>query len=158
MLPIRLGMINANGPQDLIVYMLTKNGRVETTNYRDVRFPPTSIVRRYVKGDFARFYKSMFNEQARRKSYRVAFTDTSGTWAGAIRAPPIRCRPGELTRVGVFWLEPGDAPPIAHARCRRRHRGRRRSRAPARSRPAARAGDAHAAARPLFAARRFPRT
>jgi len=28
MLPIRLGMANANGPQDLIAYLLTKNGRV----------------------------------------------------------------------------------------------------------------------------------
>ncbi len=29
MLPMRLGMINANGPQDLIVYALTRKGRVE---------------------------------------------------------------------------------------------------------------------------------
>ena len=29
MLPLRLGTVNANGPQDLIVYALTKNGRVE---------------------------------------------------------------------------------------------------------------------------------
>src|SRR5260370_27252431 len=34
MLPIRLGMINAQGPQDLVVYMLTQHGRVETTTYR----------------------------------------------------------------------------------------------------------------------------
>ncbi len=29
MLPLRLGTVNANGPQDLIIYALTKNGRVE---------------------------------------------------------------------------------------------------------------------------------
>src|SRR5262252_4320836 len=28
MLPLRLGTVNANGPQDLIVYALTRNGRV----------------------------------------------------------------------------------------------------------------------------------
>jgi len=39
MLPIRLGMINAQGPQDLIVYLLTENGRVETTNYRHPETP-----------------------------------------------------------------------------------------------------------------------
>ena len=32
MLPLRLGTVNAKGPQDLIVYALTKNGRVESTN------------------------------------------------------------------------------------------------------------------------------
>src|SRR5260370_7599304 len=40
MLPIRLGMINAQGPQDLIIYMLTQDGRVETTNYRTTKLPP----------------------------------------------------------------------------------------------------------------------
>ena len=39
MLPIRLGMANANGTQDLIVYALTKNGRVETSNYRTKEMP-----------------------------------------------------------------------------------------------------------------------
>src|SRR5262249_26293720 len=33
MLPLRLGTVNANGPQDMIVYALTRNGRVEATNY-----------------------------------------------------------------------------------------------------------------------------
>src|SRR5439155_5408134 len=36
MLPIRLGMVNANGPQELFVYTLTRKGRVEATNYRTV--------------------------------------------------------------------------------------------------------------------------
>src|SRR6185295_13081232 len=39
MLPIRLGMANAQGPQDLVIYALTKNGRVESTNYRTVKVP-----------------------------------------------------------------------------------------------------------------------
>jgi hypothetical protein len=37
MLPIRLGMVNANGPQELFVYALTRQGRVETTNYRTIK-------------------------------------------------------------------------------------------------------------------------
>ena len=35
MLPIRLGTVNADGPQDLFVFALTRKGRIETTNYRD---------------------------------------------------------------------------------------------------------------------------
>ncbi|HKQ18370.1 MAG TPA: DUF2330 domain-containing protein, partial [Candidatus Eisenbacteria bacterium] len=33
-LPLRLGMANADGAQELFVFALTRNGRVETTNYR----------------------------------------------------------------------------------------------------------------------------
>ena len=36
MLPIRLGMMNAQGDQDLLVYLLSPNGQVELTNYRTV--------------------------------------------------------------------------------------------------------------------------
>src|SRR5437868_979369 len=36
MLPIRLGMANADGDQDMIVYAFTRKGRIECTNYRNV--------------------------------------------------------------------------------------------------------------------------
>jgi len=39
MLPIRLGMVNADGAQEVFVYALTRKGRVETTNYRTVKLP-----------------------------------------------------------------------------------------------------------------------
>ena len=39
MLHIRLGMLNARGPQDLLVYLLTRQGRVESSNYRTVKVP-----------------------------------------------------------------------------------------------------------------------
>ena len=39
MLPIRLGMVNADGAQELFVYTLTRKGRVESTNYRTVKLP-----------------------------------------------------------------------------------------------------------------------
>ena len=46
MLPIRLGMANANGPQELFVYALTRTGRVETANYRTVKLPTDDEVPR----------------------------------------------------------------------------------------------------------------
>jgi len=45
MLPLRLGTVNANGPQDLIVFALSKRGRVEAGNYRTSRFRPISKCR-----------------------------------------------------------------------------------------------------------------
>ena len=37
MLPDPARHVNADGPQELFVYALTRKGRVETTNYRTVR-------------------------------------------------------------------------------------------------------------------------
>lgn len=39
MLPIRLGMANSNGNQDMIVYLFSQTGRIETSNYRNVKVP-----------------------------------------------------------------------------------------------------------------------
>src|ERR1700736_3429594 len=58
MLPIRLGMVNANGPQELFVYALTRNGRVETTNYRTTKLPSNMDLPVFLKeqGEFGTFY------------------------------------------------------------------------------------------------------
>jgi len=113
MLPIRLGMINARGPQDLIVFMLTKGGRVETTNYRTVKLPANVDVPTYVKGQFPRFYKALFDEQAKKEAYRVAFTEYfwDMSWCDPCAADPLS--PVELKQAGVFWLDNVEAPPIA---------------------------------------------
>src|SRR5438552_12038367 len=62
MLPIRLGMVNADGAQELFVYALTRKGRVETTNYRTVKLPSDLDLPVYVKeqSEFSKFYKAMF--------------------------------------------------------------------------------------------------
>jgi hypothetical protein len=54
MLPIRLGTVNANGPQDLYVYTLTRKGRVETTNYRTVKLPTNMELPTFVRTEFGR--------------------------------------------------------------------------------------------------------
>src|SRR5437867_8838279 len=60
MLPIRLGMVNADGPQDLFVYTLTRKGRVETTNYRTVKLPSGMDLPLFLKDkdEFGNFYKA----------------------------------------------------------------------------------------------------
>jgi hypothetical protein len=109
MLPIRLGMANAKGPQDLVVFMLTGNGRVETTNYRTVKLPANMDLPPYVKGDFTAFYKAMFGEQAKRESHRVVFTEYFWDmgWCDPCAADPLS--PDELRAAGVFWLDPDAA-------------------------------------------------
>ncbi|HEX2162749.1 MAG TPA: DUF2330 domain-containing protein, partial [Thermoanaerobaculia bacterium] len=63
MLPIRLGTVNAAGPQELFVFALTRSGRVETTTYRTVKLPSDVDVPLFVEDEFADFYRAMFDRQ-----------------------------------------------------------------------------------------------
>ncbi|HEY4372394.1 MAG TPA: DUF2330 domain-containing protein [Burkholderiales bacterium] len=103
MLPLRLGMINAHGPQDLIIYMLTRNGRVETTNYRTVKLPANMDLPVYIKGDFGGFYKAMFKQQAQKDGNRAVYTEYfwDMSWCDPCAANPLN--PEELRAAGVFW-------------------------------------------------------
>ena len=104
MLPLRLGMINSNGPQDLIVYMLSRNGRVESTNYRTVKLPANMDLPVFIRSDFGNFYKSFFNRQAERENLRAVFTEYfwDMAWCDPCAANPLN--QDELRSAGVFWL------------------------------------------------------
>jgi len=108
MLPIRLGMLNARGPQDLVLWVLTRNGRVETTNYRTVKLPANLDLPPYLKTDqehsFGAFYRALFDEQAKREDYRVAFTEYfwDMSWCDPCAANPLSAQ--ELRNLGVDWV------------------------------------------------------
>ena len=79
MLPIRLGMVNADGPQELFVYALTQKGRVEATNYRTVKLPTDIDLPLHVKERFPDFYRAMFSQQVKKENMSTIFTGTRGT-------------------------------------------------------------------------------
>lgn len=103
MLPIRLGMVNAAGPQELFIYALTRKGRVETTNYRTVRLPSDAEVPLFVKSDFGPFYKAMFSQQVRKQDMRTLFLEYAWdmAWCDPCAADPLSA--DELRQLGVFW-------------------------------------------------------
>ncbi len=107
MLPIRLGMVNANGPQELFVFALTEKGRVETTNYRTVELPTGMDVPLYVKDQFADFYRAMFAEQVRQQDGKAVFKEYAWDmgWCDPCAAEPLSA--DELRSLGVFWQEDG---------------------------------------------------
>ena len=104
MLPIRLGMINAKGPQELFVFVLTKKGRVETTNYPTVKLPSNKELPVFIKKDFANFYKDMFATQVKKERMKVVFTEYfwDMSWCDPCAADPLSTE--ELKDLGVFWL------------------------------------------------------
>ena len=124
MLPVRLGMLNAGGPQNLVIYALTRNGRVETTNYRTVKLPANVDLPTYTRAEFAQVYKALFDAQARREDYRVVWTEYfwDMAWCDPCSADPLSR--DELRAAGVFWLAGEEAmvgsssssPPISRSR------------------------------------------
>ncbi len=108
MLPIRLGTVNADGPQELFVFALTRGGRVETANYRTVRLPTGLDLPGFVKDDFADFYRAMFDRQVEREQMRAVFLEYAWDmgWCDPCAADPLSGE--ELRDLGVFWV--GDRP------------------------------------------------
>ncbi|HET9250735.1 MAG TPA: DUF2330 domain-containing protein [Candidatus Eisenbacteria bacterium] len=109
-LPIRLGMVNADGPQELFVFALTKNGRVETTNYRTVRLPSDAEVPTFVKDEFSDFYRAMFTEQVRKERGEAVFLEYAWDmgWCDPCAADPLSAE--ELRQLGVWWVGSGETP------------------------------------------------
>ncbi len=61
-LPVRLGLLNAESKQDLIVYVLSPDSRFEVANYPNV-FVPTNIeVSDSVRNGFGSFFAELFDE------------------------------------------------------------------------------------------------
>jgi hypothetical protein len=104
MLPIRLGTLNADGPQDLFVYALTRKGRVEATNYRTVRLPTGMELPVYIKDGFPQFYRAMFSHQVEREDMRAVFLEYAWDmgWCDPCAVQPLS--PQELRKLDVFWL------------------------------------------------------
>jgi hypothetical protein len=107
MLPIRLGMANAQGTQDLVVYALTRKGRVESSNYRTVKVPSDMDVPLFVKGEFSQFYPALFGKTYEKEEKRALMTEYVWDmgWCDPCAADPLS--PEELRSLGVFWLEEG---------------------------------------------------
>ncbi|CAA7626060.1 conserved exported hypothetical protein [Candidatus Terasakiella magnetica] len=105
MIPIRLGTLNANGPQDLIAFVLSPRGRVETTNYQTVALPTDNTVPLYVKQDFGNFYKAMFEHSVAKKDMKAVFLEYAWdmAWCDPCAADPLKN--SELVELGARWID-----------------------------------------------------
>ncbi len=103
MLPIRLGTLNAKGSQDLFVFTITKQGRVETTNYPTVKIASGDEIPVYVKDEFKPFYKDMFSTAVKRDGMKSVFLEYAWDlgWCDPCAADPLNAK--ELKELGVFW-------------------------------------------------------
>ena len=105
MLPIRLGMLNANGDQDLLVYILSPKGQAEVANYRTIKVPSGSDIPVYVKNEFGDFYKSMFKTSYEKEGKKVAFLEYAWDMSSCDPCSAEPLSNDELRKAGVFWLD-----------------------------------------------------
>jgi len=118
MVPLRLGTVNAKGPQDLVVFALTKNGRIESTNYRTVKIPSDVDVPLYIKDEFGPFYKAVFERAVSRENMRAVFVEYAWDmgWCDPCAAEPLSNE--ELVELGARWIGRGDASALRSGRYR----------------------------------------
>jgi len=108
MLPLRLGTVNAKGPQDMIVYVLNRNGRVESTNYRTIQNLTNQDVPEFIKAEFADFYRAMFDRvmEIEKMSSIVTEYFWDMGWCDPCSSDPVPLR--ELRELGCDWLKGND--------------------------------------------------
>ena len=106
MLPIRLGMINGKGEQDLIIYLLSPQGQTEITNYRTVKVPSDVELPEFIPNEFSNFYKSMFTKSYQKEGKKVAFVEYAWNMANCDPCAANPLNQEELKEAGVFWLNP----------------------------------------------------
>ena len=109
MLPIRLGMANADGDQDLIVYAFTRKGRIESTNYRNVNIASNKNIPLFVQKNFGAFYGNLFTNQWQKEDKSVAFLEYAWnvTPINQMKCDPCVGNPPteqDLVQSGVWWL------------------------------------------------------
>ncbi len=107
MLPIRLGTLNATGPQDLLVYLLSPKGRVELTNYRTAKVASGVEIPEYIQtdGEFPDFYRAMFQKDYERQGRNAAFLEYAWDMSNCDPCTANPLNPQELRDAGVFWLD-----------------------------------------------------
>jgi hypothetical protein len=95
-LPIRLGMANSSGKQDLIVNIIAKDKRYEVANYKNVVIPTNFDVKASVKGRFGEFYAALFDKTVEQNPGAVI---TEYAWTSHVKP------------VGVYGVDCDPCPP-----------------------------------------------
>lgn len=110
MLPIRLGMANAKGSQDMIIYAFTHTGRVETTNYRTLKVPTNKNVPEFVQDYFGQFYVDTYRKHRRQQGAANVYLEYAWDVSSSVTqfcdpctGPPPMLQ--DLATAGVDWVQ-----------------------------------------------------
>ena len=102
-LPIRLGLMNSAGTQDLIVHILAPNQRYEAANYPNVTIPTNLDVVEEARQRFGEFYAALF-DRTLAKHPKAVITEYSWASSSCDPCPTPALDPGELQTLGADVL------------------------------------------------------
>lgn len=105
MLPIQLGKVNADGPQDLLVMTLTRKGKVRLQNYTMKELPTDIDVPVFVKDAFPQFYRAMFDRIAPKAGAYLEYA-WDMAWCDPCADDPLTLE--EFRQLGVVWVNKGN--------------------------------------------------
>ncbi|HEY4244268.1 MAG TPA: DUF2330 domain-containing protein [Kofleriaceae bacterium] len=112
-LPIRLGLANSSGTQDLIVNILAPHQRYEVSNYPNVMIPTNLDLTPDMKSKFAGFYTALFDKVVQKHPGAVI---TEYAWQAMTcdPCPGPTLQPGEFATLGADVLEGTSDKPTAY--------------------------------------------
>jgi hypothetical protein len=98
-LPVRLGLLNAQGKQDLVIYVLSDR-RFEVANYKNVFIPTNLDVVDEVRRAFAQFYAQLFDATLAQAGGKAVVTEYSWDTASCDPCPGPPLEPAEVAALG----------------------------------------------------------
>ena len=99
-LPVRLGLLNSDGQQDLLVYILHPEKRFEVANYPNLFIPTNLEVTNEVRKSFPSFYAELFDETLRKNSGRGVITEYSWQTTSCDPCPTPPLQASDLYTLG----------------------------------------------------------
>ena len=111
-LPVRLGLLNSAGKQDLIVHILGKQQRYEVANYENASIPTNIRVRDEVRKDFGAFYDALF-ERTIEKNPGAVVTEYAWDATSCDPCPEPPLQPDELATLGADVIVPAEEDPYS---------------------------------------------
>jgi hypothetical protein len=106
-LPVRLGLINSGGKQDLVVVVLAKGQRYEIANYDNVAIPTNLEVADATRRQFGAFYASLFDAVVA-KNPRAVVTEYSWDAGSCDPCPIPPLEDQDLATLGADVLRSSD--------------------------------------------------
>ncbi|MFO0608665.1 MAG: DUF2330 domain-containing protein [Polyangiales bacterium] len=106
-LPVRLGLLNATGAQDLLVYILHPTSRFEVANYRNAFIPTNLDVANSARQNFGELYARLFDYTLDQAGGRAVVTEYAWSTSSCDPCPTPPLEQSDLATLGADVLGQG---------------------------------------------------
>jgi hypothetical protein len=104
-LPVRLGLLNAAGKQDLIVYVIHPESRFEVANYANTFIPTNLEVADGVRNAFPAFFAELFDATVEKMGRKVVVTEYAWQTTSCDPCPTPPLSLDDLVTLGLDVIE-----------------------------------------------------